>query len=104
MALPHMAKSRVCAPTVLMWRHLLLTCAGRAMQTRAPAPQSNATFADKAQAALQAAGAVQQAGAALGAAQAASSAGNGNLIGGISGAIQAAQARPCAGTCSAVNK
>ena len=79
-----------------MWRHPLLTSVGHATQTRAPAPQSNATFADKAQAALQAAGAVQQAGAALTAAQAASSTGNGNLIGGISGAIQAAQARPCA--------
>jgi len=52
------------------------------------------TFADKAQAALSAAGALQKAGTALSTAESAASTGNGGLIGGISGAIQAAQARP----------
>jgi len=51
------------------------------------------TFADKAQAALSAAGALQKAGTALSTAEGAASTGNGGLIGGISGAIQAAQAR-----------
>ena len=65
-------------------------------QPRAPAPQSNVTFVDRAQAALNAAGAVEKAGAALSAAQVGAASGNTNLVGGISNAIQAAQARPSA--------
>lgn len=67
-----------------------------AAQPRAPAPQSNITFVDRAQAALSAAGAVERAGAALSAAQAGAASGNTNLVGSISNTIQAAQARHCA--------